>query len=159
MRAAVPAAVWAAARLYERAFAADPALADAFSRAGGHRYNAACYAARAARGDGTDALADPAKRAALRAKSLAWLQADLAVWQKRAAAPSGSERKTAASAMTHWLGDSDPTGTRGGLIRLDIPPAERVEWDKFWTDVKATLTAARKPPPPPEVTPPPRPKG
>ncbi len=56
----------AAVRLYEEAFAADPKLAD--NQSTGRLYNPACYAARAARGDGIDAPLDPTARAALRAR-------------------------------------------------------------------------------------------
>jgi tetratricopeptide (TPR) repeat protein len=69
-----------AARLCDGAFAADPKLASDLTAA--HRYHAAASAARAGRGDGVDAPADPAERAALRGKALAWLKADLALRHK-----------------------------------------------------------------------------
>jgi eukaryotic-like serine/threonine-protein kinase len=143
-----------AARLAGGAFAADPKLAD--DLAAQHRYNAACYAARAARGDGVDAPADPGERGALRAKALGWLRADLAARQKQAASANPADRKAAADALTHWLGNPDLSGGRPGLRRIGMPAAERAEWDAFWADAKATIAEARKPSPPPEVTPPPR---
>jgi tetratricopeptide (TPR) repeat protein len=152
----------AAVRLYDQAFAADAMLAATFTdHTGGHRYNAACDAAcdaaRAARGDGADSPVDPAERAALRAKALGWLRADLTVRRRQAALTSDSERQAAVAALTHWLGDSDLSATRPGLRRIGMPPAERDEWDRLWADVRSTLAEAKKLPPPPEVAPPPRP--
>ena len=66
----------AAARLYADAFTADPKLADDLKA--GHRYNAACYAALAAAGQGTDAdKLDDQEHRRLRHQALAWLRADL----------------------------------------------------------------------------------
>jgi hypothetical protein len=31
---------------------------------------------------------------------------------------------------------------------MDLPAAERDEWDRLWADVKATLAEAKKPAPP-----------
>jgi Flp pilus assembly protein TadD len=147
----------AAARFFEQAFSADPALADVFtSTGGGHRYDAACYAARAARGEGVDYPPDPAQRAALRAKALAWLRADLAIWKRQAASRSASERTAAAAALTWWLGDSDLSAVRRPFLLAALPAAEAKKWLAFWTDVRSTLAEAQKPAPPPETAPPPR---
>ncbi len=145
----------AAARLLGPVFAADPKLAADLSTS--LRYNAACYAARAARGDGADAPADPAERAALRARAVGWLRADLALRQKQATSSSGSERRSAQNALTQWLVDPDLWGVRPGLGRVGMPAAERAECDALWADVRAALADARKSPPPPEAAPPPRP--
>jgi len=140
--------------LFEKAFGADPKLVEAVST--GHRYNAACYAALAARGDGVDSPVAPNALAALRTKALAWLKDDLALHRKHAVSSSGSERKSASETLSHWLKDSDLTGTQGWLGRTGMPSNERAEWDAFWEDVKATLAEAQKPAPPPEVAPAPR---
>ena len=72
----------AAARLYADAFTADPKLADDLKA--GHRYNAACSAALAAAGQGTDAdKLDDQEHRRLRQQALAWLRADLEQWAKR----------------------------------------------------------------------------
>jgi hypothetical protein len=134
----------ASARLYDAAFTADPLLAD--DLLANHRYNAACYAARAARGDGVDASTDAGERAVLRAKALAWLRADLALGRKQAASSSAAERKTAADKLLHWLGDSDLSRVRPGLGRIGMADAERADWDKFWAEVRATRDDALKPP-------------
>ena len=69
----------AAARLYADAFTADAKLADDLKA--GHRYNAACFAALAAAGQGTDAdKLDDQEHRRLRQQALAWLRADLEQW-------------------------------------------------------------------------------
>src|SRR5262249_33626780 len=66
----------AAARLWAESFAADPTLADDPLTA--HRDTAACAAALAAAGRGTDAgRLDDADRARWRKQALEWLRADL----------------------------------------------------------------------------------
>jgi tetratricopeptide (TPR) repeat protein len=144
----------AAVRFYDQAFAADPALAE--TRRPASRYNAACSAAQAARGDGTDAPASAAARAGLRAKALAWLRADLAVWGGYAGSRDPGRRQAAATDLSLWLQDSDLSATRPGLPRIGMPAAERAEWDHLWADVRAALAEAQKPAPPPEVAPMPR---
>jgi hypothetical protein len=133
-----------AVRLYEKAFAAEPKLADHLTAP--HRYNAACYAARAARGDGVDAPADPAERAALRGKALAWLRADLALWKDQVGSKEAKDRQLAASKLAHWLRDSDLSGTRGGPGRIAWSAAERAEWDRLWAEVRSTLAQAQQSP-------------
>jgi tetratricopeptide (TPR) repeat protein/tRNA A-37 threonylcarbamoyl transferase component Bud32 len=138
----------AAARLYEKALTADPKRADDLTA--GQRYNAACYAARSARGDGIDAPTGPAERAALRAHALAWLRADLALHKKQAASSDPTERQKTAAMLAHWLGDPDLTEVRPGKEPLALPAAERAEWEALWADVQATRAAAQEPPLPRE---------
>ncbi|HTU90936.1 MAG TPA: tetratricopeptide repeat protein, partial [Gemmataceae bacterium] len=70
-----------ATRLYTAVFAADPKLADDLTVA--HRYNAACYAALAAAGQGEDAAKlDDKEKARLRKQARDWLRADLALRTK-----------------------------------------------------------------------------
>jgi tetratricopeptide (TPR) repeat protein len=144
----------AAARLDAEAFAADPKLAGDLIT--GHRYNAACDAAQAARGDGVDAPADPAGRAALRGKALAWLRADLAHHMRQGASVDAPTRQFAAARLTHWLADTDLSGLRDTKALENLPADERQQWRQFWTEVKAALALARKPLPPPERLPPPQ---
>jgi tetratricopeptide (TPR) repeat protein len=144
----------AAARLYEGAFAADAKLVDDLAAA--HRYNAACCAARAARGDGAGAPANPARRAALRGKALAWLRADLARFEEQAASAEVPRRRTAADTLTHWLADTDLSGLREPKALESLPADERQQWRKLWAGVRAALAEARKQPSPPERLPPPQ---
>jgi tetratricopeptide (TPR) repeat protein len=138
----------AAARLYDRAFRTDPRVTDDL-KVSHHRYNAACSAVRAAGGEGTDAPTAAADRTALRQKALGWLRADLAAYQKQAAAADAAERATAAADLAHWLADADLAGVRDAEPLAKLPAAERADWEKLWADVKATLADAQKPPPPP----------
>jgi tetratricopeptide (TPR) repeat protein len=145
-----------AARLYEKAFTAD--LKQATELALAYRYYAAASAARAASGDGKDAPADSTERAALRAKALGWLRAELVLRRQQASSSSRAERQTAVALLTHWLGDSDLLGVRPGPMRTGLTASEAADWDALWDDVKTTLAAARQPPTPPEPAPHPRAK-
>jgi len=139
--------------LFEQAFAADAKLAS--DPAAAHRYDAARYAARAARGDGVDAPTNPAERAALRGKALAWLRADLALCKRKAASAVAADHKTALAKLTHWLADTDLSGVREPKALEKLPAVERQQWRKLWAEVRTALAEARKPPPPPERLPPP----
>jgi tetratricopeptide (TPR) repeat protein len=135
----------AAARLCDRAFVGDPKRVDDLGAA--HRYNAATYAARAGCGQGTDAPADPAGRAALRGKALGWLRADLALRARQADSDKLADRHGADSSLLYWLDDPNLAGVRPGPGRIDLPADERAAWDTFWAEVRATRDRARKPVP------------
>lgn len=139
----------AAARLCVLAFEMNPKIAA--DRSGmfdtnTNRYDAACDAVLAGCGQGADAPAVPADRAELRRRAMNWLRADLAMRTKLAASADPADRKTAADRMSQWLDDSDLAGVRPGQGRFDLPVDERLAWDAFWADVRATLEQARKPP-------------
>jgi hypothetical protein len=112
-----------------------------------NRYDAACAAALAGGGAGVDAPSDAAGRAALRAKALAWLRADLGVRQGQAASAKPADRRKAGEVLAHWLMDSDLAGVRDPGPLAKLPAAERQGWEKFWADVRATLALARQAPP------------
>jgi tetratricopeptide (TPR) repeat protein len=119
------------------------------------RYNAASSAVLAGSGQGRDAPPE-ADRAMFRHQALSWLRAELAGWRKLAGSDDAAERKKAADALTYWLGDANLAATRPGPIQVQLPAAERAEWDALWADVKAALAEARRSSTPPEVAPPPR---
>ena len=126
----------AAARLYADVFVADPRSADDFQA--GHRYNAACLAAQAAAGQGTDAAAvDGRRRTDLRRQALDWLRADLGAWAKV------PDRALVQRKLKHWQQDSDLASVRepDGLAKL--PASEREAWTKFWSDVANLLQKDR----------------
>jgi tetratricopeptide (TPR) repeat protein len=133
----------AAVRLYSDAFAADAKLADDLSA--GHRYNAACYAARTARGDGIGAPDGAMERSVLRGKALAWLQADLVLHQKQAVSTEAGARRATAAKLSYWLRDPDLSGVRPETGHRQMPAEERSAWDKLWGEVKATIALAQKP--------------
>jgi tetratricopeptide (TPR) repeat protein len=140
----------AAVRLSEEAFAADPraggSLSIMSSDKNTNRYEAACSAALAGGGAGVDAPSDATGRAALRAKALAWLRADLRVRQAQAASAKPADRGKAADALGNWLKDTELAGVRDPGPLAKLPAAERQEWEKLWQDVKATLADVRNPP-------------
>jgi tetratricopeptide (TPR) repeat protein len=135
-----------AVRLYEKAFAADPKLAADLDA--GHRYDAARASVLAGCGSGADAPANPGERGALRAKALAWLRSHLALHKTQAAAPGVSGRKAAAQKLAYWLSDADLSATRPGPSQMEMPAAERADWDALWADVKGTIQDAQRPPRP-----------
>jgi hypothetical protein len=134
-----------AARLYGEAFAGNPKQVEELQNSA--RYNAACAAAKAGCGDGADAPADTAGRAALRAKALAWLRDDLTVLRKQGASSDAIERKQAADQLSSWQTNPDLEKVRPGPARIDMPGPERDEWDHLWADVPAALAEAQKPTP------------
>jgi serine/threonine protein kinase/tetratricopeptide (TPR) repeat protein len=139
-----------AAQLYQRAFKAQPALAEDLGKQ--HRYNAACAAALAgtavASPPSSDAKGSPKgvttkeEKAALRRQARDWLQADLDICSQELDA-----RKLEAilSVETRLLGSQvDPAfhRVRGAQALADLPKAERDEWLKFWSAVDRVLQQA-----------------
>jgi tetratricopeptide (TPR) repeat protein len=127
----------AAARLSEAAFAAGPAWDDPRTRI---RCTAACSAALAGCGRGDDAPPDEAGRAALRARALAWLRADLARWGEIAGDPTAGPAVRAA--LRGWRDNPQLSGVREAGALEKLPEAERVAWLSFWFDVDALLAKA-----------------
>jgi tetratricopeptide (TPR) repeat protein len=132
----------AAARFYEHAFAADAKLAE--DGKASHRYDAACAAALAGCGQGTDAgKLDDKKRARLRRQALDWLRADLETWrgrlhEKLQVAPF------AFRTLQLWLQDPDFVGVRGSLAIAKLPEAERQPWQDLWKDVADLLKLVKE---------------
>src|SRR5262249_5540676 len=118
----------AAARFYEEAFAAQPKLADF------HRYNAACAAALAGRGQGQES-------AGLRRRALDWLRADLEAWGRLLdrGPNQGRSAVTAANRLAAWRADASFAGVRGPEAFASLPEAERQPWRQLWDDVAGML--------------------
>ena len=124
-----------AARLYAAGLAADQQVVDLD---GTHRrYQAACSAARAGCGVGSDAARLEAReRAALRNQALAWLRAEWELLAGQHVVGSTEEREAAVRTLRRWQlhvsleGVRDPTA----LDRLD--EAERREWYALWEKVE-----------------------
>jgi tetratricopeptide (TPR) repeat protein len=135
------------ARFYADAFAADPKLADDLKS--GNRYNAACYAALAAAGQGKDpTLPDDKEKARLRSQALEWLQANLALWTKQAQSGQPQERVPVLSTLRHWQQDADLASVRDANALAKLAPAEREAWRKLWAAVDDLLTKTTTPAPP-----------
>jgi tetratricopeptide (TPR) repeat protein len=132
-------------RLYNEAFAADPKLAESGLAERGkhqHRYNAACYAALAAAGQGKDAdKLDAAERPRLRRQALDWLRADLAFYARLLESGKPADHKLVAERMRHWQADSDFVSVRGAALDK-LPDEERKAWQKLWADVADLLKKA-----------------
>ena len=127
--------------LYAPAFAADPKLADDLSS--GFRYNAACFAALAAAGQGEDAdKLDDKARAALRLRALDWLRADLAGFTKLSESGHPADRWFVQKQMDHWQQDSDLAGLRDAAALAKLPAEERAACEKLWANVVALLKKA-----------------
>jgi serine/threonine protein kinase/Flp pilus assembly protein TadD len=130
----------AAARFFAEGFAREPKLADDLDA--GHRYNAACTAAKAGCGQGKDIdKLDSGDRARLRRQALDWLRADLEAWGRLLEKAPDKARSAArvTSTLRHWLVDADFAGVREPEALAKLPEAERQPWQKLWGDVAATL--------------------
>jgi eukaryotic-like serine/threonine-protein kinase len=133
----------AAAGCWTEALAADPKLGD--DRQAGHRYNAACAAALAGSGQGTDdPKPDDAARARLRGQALDWLKAEQAAWAKMLDSGDARARPFVAQNLQHWQADPDLAGVRDRTALAALPEAERADWEALWAEVDRLLGRAGK---------------
>ena len=127
----------AAARLFQEAFAEQPALADRLDA--GHRYLAAYAAALAGLGKGEDASGlDEKERARLRNQALDWLHADLTAsdkWRQ----DDAKARPWIYQRLQQLQADPNLAGVRDADALAKLPEAERAAWKKLWADVDALL--------------------
>jgi len=132
-----------AARFYEKALAAEPKLIEDPHLT--YRYNAACAAALAGCGQGTDAdkLHD-SQRAGYRRRALDWLRADLEAIRPLLEKDSANHGPFILATMQHWLADEDFVGVRGPEALAKLPEAERQRWEKLWKDVADLLNRAQE---------------
>jgi hypothetical protein len=80
----------------------------------------------------------------LRAKALAWLKADLALWKEKAGSKQVQDRQLAAEQLAQWLADEDLRETRPQAKREGWTKQESRAWDQLWSAVRQTLEEARK---------------
>jgi hypothetical protein len=134
----------AATRQFEDTIAARPdLLADPRTNL---RYSAARAAVLAGCGLGKDqpAPGDSAK-AALRAKALDWLKADLAAWSKKlmddqpAAGDPGVEK-----VLAQWRAEADLAGIRDAEALAKLPDGERAAFSSLWFEVEALRQKASR---------------
>ena len=125
-----------AAKLYEQAFRDDPKLAENIQT--GNRYDAACAAALASRGQGKD---DPQpndeEKTRLRKQALEWLKADLEVRTKRI--DNAAQSEDAKRTLRHWKVDADLAGLRDDAALASLPEGERAEWKELWKNVNELI--------------------
>jgi tetratricopeptide (TPR) repeat protein/tRNA A-37 threonylcarbamoyl transferase component Bud32 len=128
----------AAARFFAEAFTSQPNITD--DPRSGHRYNAACAAALAGCGQGSDAAKlDAKEKGRLRGQALTWLKADLVVQSKQLTGGEPPDRQVALQTLRHWRKDPDLAGVRDQEALAKLPEAERKEWAKFWAEAAALL--------------------
>ena len=127
-----------AVRLYERAFEVDPALAADQDRY--PRYTAATLAVRAGTGGGQDEPPlSAAERAAMLARALTWLRADLAIQRDRLASADSAQQAAAREWLSYVLADEEFAPVRGGT---PTGATAGPEWAEFWREVAALLATA-----------------
>jgi serine/threonine protein kinase len=128
-----------ATRLWAGALEADPKLAD--DRQAQHRYNAACAAALAGCGKGTDdPPPDDTSKVKLRRQALDWLNAELAAWSKILESGAPQARPVVASTLKHWKEDADLAGVRDDAALAKLPQEERAACKQLWGDVDGLLS-------------------
>jgi Tfp pilus assembly protein PilF len=128
----------AAARAFAAAFAARAALERDLNA--GHRFDAACAAARAGTAQGKDAdKLDTKERARWRNRALAWLRADLAIYSRLLAAGRPEIGREVRRALRRWPRDPDFADLRTPAALARLPSDEQQSWRKFWADIEALL--------------------
>jgi tetratricopeptide (TPR) repeat protein len=126
-----------AVRLYSEAFQVQPHLADDLRF--GHRYNAACAAARAGTGQGKDvARLNDTDRAEMCYRAISWLQDDLGA-KARKLAGGGQDAEQSREALLHWRKDPDLAAVRDSAALAKLPEAEQVAWRNLWAQVDSLL--------------------
>jgi Flp pilus assembly protein TadD len=131
----------AAARLYARAFTADPGLAGDLRA--GHRNAAACAASLAAAGQGQDAAGlEEKERADWRKRALGWLREDLARWTAWLDKDPVRTRSPVQMTLRHWQQNPDLAGLRDPARLARLPAEERAACERLWADVAALLARA-----------------
>lgn len=131
-----------AAQWYNEAFVEDPGLPNNVETT--HRFNAACAAALAGSGHGSDAATiNVTERACWRERAADWLRADLLALKELAQKPD--QRQQVAKTLTHWQKDSDLAGVRDPQLIATRPDAERHLWESLWADVQQLLDDSQLP--------------
>jgi tetratricopeptide (TPR) repeat protein len=132
----------AGARLYAAAFSANATLAEDLRAA--HRFQAACSAALAGCGKGTDSAKDSKEQARLRKQALGWLRADLAGRSKLADSASAAERASTLARLRAWRSVPDLAGVRDAESLARLPEDERADWRRLWDDLADLAGPPRK---------------
>ncbi len=132
----------AAVRFYAGAFAKQPQLAEDLRDQ--PRYNAACAAALAGCGQGSDAGGlDDRERARLRRQALDWLRADLAAYRRLLDKEPEKAGSLVRQRMQHWQQEKGFAGVRGPDALAKLLDAERQSWQRLWQDVEDVLNVAK----------------
>jgi serine/threonine-protein kinase len=133
----------ATAGFFADAFTMKPQLAEDLRTA--YRYDAACTAALAGCGRGADgAERSDAERARWRARARRWLRADLDAWARILQSGLVVDRARAHEKLAWWRKDPDLAGLRDPDALEKLPPAERQECRRLWSDLEALRKRARR---------------
>jgi serine/threonine-protein kinase len=129
-----------AARLFEKAFAGKPQLADEVQVA---RFHAARAAALAGCGQGEDGdKLSTEERARWREQARAWLQADLTVLAGKLDGGTAADRARVRGRLTRWQVDPDLAGLRDPSALDGMTAEEREKCVGLWNEVNALLKRA-----------------
>ncbi len=133
-------------RLYGRAFATDPALADGLNAR--HRYSAAWCAAQAAAGKDEEMTALGVEEwGHLTGLALKWLRADLSLRATQAKDPK--RWPEVRGNLTYWKNDAGLASVRDPAWLAAMPSDDRKAWESLWRDVDAVLASIAQPAGPP----------
>jgi tetratricopeptide (TPR) repeat protein len=132
----------ASARLWSEAFHAQPKVADDMQVQ--NRYNAACAAALAGCGQGTDdSPLDDTTKARWRKQAIDWLKADLAAWSKILVSGPPAARQAVSQTLLHWKADTDLAGIREPAALAKLSADEQNTCRKLWSQVDALSKKAQ----------------
>jgi hypothetical protein len=130
-----------AVRFYQGALDAKAKLRP--SQQAFHRYNAACAAALAVAGQGTDAgNLDAKEKSRLRQQALAWLRDNLKEYAEQLAGADAKSCQAVQQNLQHWQKDPDLESVRGKEALAQLPEAERAASQQLWADVEKLLKKA-----------------
>jgi serine/threonine-protein kinase len=121
-----------AVRLFDEAFAAEPALADDIGSEA--RFAAASAASRAA-----EQASEASERARLLNKAVTWLRADVAVWSKVLDGGNEANRLTLLRMIYPWRSEVNLAPIRDAEALRALPPDQQAQCRELWRDVNALL--------------------
>jgi eukaryotic-like serine/threonine-protein kinase len=132
------------ARLYAEALARSPKLWE--DRRTQHGYSAACAAALAAAGQGTDdAAPEEADKSKLRQQAREWLQRELVAWRRVLDDSPTDMKELVLHTLQHWNADADLAGIRDEKELAKLPAEERAALRQFWNEVDQLAKTAAGP--------------
>jgi serine/threonine-protein kinase len=133
----------AAALLWDEALDAKPAFGEC--RTAQHRYHAACAAVLAAAGQGENGpVHDNDARSKLRKQAVAWLNLELATWEKCLDLPTADYRKKTIETLQQWLKNEDLASIRSPASLAKLPETELESLRSLWARVDSLLAKARR---------------
>jgi serine/threonine protein kinase/Flp pilus assembly protein TadD len=134
----------AAARFWTAALTADPHLADDLEAE--YRHDAACAAAQAGQGQGTDgAPLDADERVRWRTRALDWLRADLAAKGRLLSSAKPKDRALVCRQLREWQNEEKLAGLRDPASVLALPADEQESCKRLWAEVRTMLARAETP--------------